>query len=352
LAHPVIIDPPAKLRHRDVFQDVYNNVFVTLGHIQPEGRVLSIFKYIPDPEGIWLANGINFRRVFSSGTASAASGIAIAPDDYVVHDNHFGTDLLEPPRNAIVRYYSPEHRLKEILTEGPMDLLESSVQIMAETIHDVLGSPFERIGVTGSIVWKAHDLTRSDINLNVYGLEESIRLHEGFEQLAEQHDDIRLLETQDWSQWMIRLRERITEYPQNALTTLFSRRRGFFCQDHFVSVIPVLLSHETPIPHGSESYETITQHPVCIESTLHTSSYSMFTPAIYDCKSDLVETVEARVTRVLVYDGAFVDVFHNGDKVEMKGTLQRVTPRNGDVFYQLMVGTKKGAGREYIRIVE
>ena len=327
-------------------------MFVTLGHIQPEDRVLSILKYIPDFDGSWCANGRHYRRVFSSGTASATSGMPLAPHDYTVHDSHFGTELLEPPKNAIARYYSPELRLKEILEEGPKDRLERAVKTMTETIHDILGLPIERLGVTGSIVWKAHDPIRSDINMNVYGLEGSQQLHDNFEKLIEQSPEIRLVVAQDWHPWITRLKERIPEYPEDALTTLFSRRKGLFCHDLYVSVVPVLLPQETPILHGSESYETVSHDPIRIETTLRTTSFSTFTPALYDCESNLVNKIKAKVTRIMVYDGVFSNVFLTGDRVEVKGTLQHVTRQDGTAFYQLMVGTKRGAGREYIRLID
>ncbi|MHA2353125.1 MAG: hypothetical protein ACXABX_08410, partial [Candidatus Thorarchaeota archaeon] len=58
------------------------------------------------------------------------------------------------------------------------------------------------------------------------------------------------------------------------------------------------------------------------------------------------------VSRILVYDGAFGGLLRIGDRVEVTGTLQRVVPTNGgSSFYQIMVGTKSGAGKEYIRLI-
>ena len=54
----------------------------------------------------------------------------------------------------------------------------------------------------------------------------------------------------------------------------------------------------------------------------------------------------------MLYDGAFGGLLRTGDRVEVTGTLQMVVPTNGDdPFYQIMVGTKSGAGKEFIRLL-
>ena len=90
---------------------------------------------------------------------------------------------------------------------------------------------------------------------------------------------------------------------------------------------------------------------------LNLTAYSSFTPALFDCESHPLDLLDGdRVSRLMVYDGAFKDLFKDGDRVEVHGTLQQVVPVSPDgtekSFYQMMVGTKAGAGREFIRVVE
>jgi predicted nucleotidyltransferase len=52
----------------------------------------------------------------------------------------------------------------------------------------------------------------------------------------------------------------------------------------------------------------------------------------------------------MIYDGAFGGLFLEGDHVEVSGTLQKVSKKDsGEPTHQLMVGTKSGSGREYVR---
>jgi predicted nucleotidyltransferase len=55
----------------------------------------------------------------------------------------------------------------------------------------------------------------------------------------------------------------------------------------------------------------------------------------------------------MVYEGSFRGLIKSGDRVEASGIIQRVTPSdpNDEVFHQIMVGSKVGAGREFIRLV-
>jgi predicted nucleotidyltransferase len=88
--------------------------------------------------------------------------------------------------------------------------------------------------------------------------------------------------------------------------------------------------------------------------------YGIFMPAIYEGTSSPVAQIDGtRVTRIMVYDGSFRGLFREGDRVEVVGSLQKVAParlgHNGGgstEFYQIMVGTKQGIGRELVRIIE
>jgi predicted nucleotidyltransferase len=142
-------------------------VFVVLGYIQPSDRILSFLKYVPDPAGKWISGDIRYRRIFWGSVTSTVEGMSILPADYMVEDPHFGTELMEPPREVISKYFKPELRLGEILDEGPKDTLEEFVHRGATSLHDTLGIPFDDIGVAGSILWKGHEPGHSDVNMNI-----------------------------------------------------------------------------------------------------------------------------------------------------------------------------------------
>ena len=118
--------------------------------------------------------------------------------------------------------------------------------------------------------------------------------------------------------------------------------------------MPVLLPDETPITHGSESYTTVTSSPVHVEVEVTSDEYGLFLPALYEGYSDSLDVIEGNhVSRIMVYEGSFRGLIRKGNKVEVSGIIQRVTPTgaSGETFYQMMVGSKVGAGKEFIRLV-
>ncbi|UCH04131.1 MAG: hypothetical protein JSW05_11200 [Candidatus Thorarchaeota archaeon] len=351
---PALVSLPDRVRDRDVFHDKDGRVFVTLGYIQPTNRILSFFKYAPHPDGKWVSGEQRYERIFWGGGASASEGMAKAPDDYLVYDEHFGVELLEVPRDDVGKYFSPEIRLKEIIDDGAKDPLEKSVGEMAETLHDTLGIPLERLGVTGSIAWKAHDPSFSDINMNIYGLQASWQLQNCYDEVAEKNPHMRLRELHEWERTMSRVVARIPVLPVEDMKTLFTRRKGLLCNERSIGVMPILLPDETPIIHGSESYTTVTVSPVRVEMEVTSERYGLFLPAIYEGLSDPLDVIEGgQVSRIMVYEGSFRGLIREGDRVEVSGIIQRVAPtgNRGELSYQMMVGSKVGAGKEFIRLV-
>jgi predicted nucleotidyltransferase len=349
VSNPAVIDLPEKVRDRDIFRDFQNRLFVVLGYIQPSDRVLSYLKYVPDDNGMWKADGIKYRRLFWGSVDSIVNGMSILPQAYITKDTHFQTSLIEPPRNTIMEYYSPEMRLKEILEE-PNDNLEILTKRAAEILHDDLEIPFDCLGIAGSILWKGHNTKHSDINMNIYGFARAWNLFNNFERVDELQNQARLRSLPEWKHAIGRVHDRIADLQPTDLDALFSRRRALCIGDRCIGITPVLYPEETPIPYGSESYTTQTTETAKFNVTIENTKYSIFHPAIYEIAP--IAHNDSIISRIMVYDGAFGGLFEMGDCVEVSGTLQRVTTHKEHTdFYQVMVGTKNGSGKEYIRFL-
>jgi len=349
MSNPAIIDLPDKIRDRDIFRDKHGRIFVTLGHIQPIDRILSFLKYVPDKEGKWQAGDTRYKRLFWGSVDSTVDGMSLLPQDYTIFDSHFQTDLVEPPRTMITDYFSSEQRLVEIIEE-PKDTLEELVQKAAENIHDELKLSFSNLGISGSILWKGHNPSYSDINMNVYGFKESWILYDNYAKLENKEAQTRVRNLPEWNRGIDRVKKRIPSLDMTDLQTLFSRRKAIYVKDQCIGITPILKPEETPIVHGSESYTTLTQNPVKLSMVVENADYGIFHPAILTTEPAAID--ETSVTRVMIYDGAFGGLFQNGDRIEVSGTLQRVTQTDTDIeSHQLMVGTKSGSGKEYVRLL-
>jgi predicted nucleotidyltransferase len=347
MSNPVIANLPERVRDRDIFRDYQNRLFVTLGYIQPKDRILSFLKYVPDSSGKWIAEGVRYKRHFWGSVDSTTEGMTLLPDDYIIMDSHFQTDLVEPPRDKIQDYFRPEMRLQEILSE-PQDDLEELVRKAAHLIHDELGLSVDCLGISGSILWKGHNPSFSDINMNVYGFKDSWQLCENYTALEQKDIGSRVRNITEWDRAIERVRSRIPILEVNEFQKLFQRRKALCFGERCIGITSILNPDETPITHGSETYATIVPDPVRISSAIANTDYGIFHPAIYEITP--TEINQVIVTRIMIYDGAFGGLFLEGDHVEVSGTLQKVSKKDsGEPTHQLMVGTKSGSGREYVR---
>ncbi|MFX1580594.1 MAG: hypothetical protein ACFFBJ_13175 [Promethearchaeota archaeon] len=342
------------VRDRDIIRDTEGRLFVVLGYIQPKDRALSFLKYVPASEGRWEYAGQKYRRIFYGNVEAVIDGLEIVPSDYLVEDTHFGTELIEVPHSHIVEHYRPDVRLGEILELGPQDSLEEAVDGMAKALHNQLDIPLSDIGVAGSIAWRGHNTEFSDINMNVYGYESAWNLQNNYSQVTED-THVRLRTLDEWNIGISRVLNRIPTLSANDMRKLFERRIAFYYDSQCIGITPVLRPNEVPIIYGSESYSLVDKELVQTAFTVEDAKYGIFHPALLQVKSKPLSNHNGiEVTRILIYDGAFTGLFRPGDEVEVSGTLQKVSSITSESkdFYQLMVGTKAGAGREFIRFVD
>jgi predicted nucleotidyltransferase len=242
-------------------------------------------------------------------------------------------------------------RLGEILSIGPQDPLEVAVDGMAKALHNQLGLSLSDIGVAGSIVWRGHNPEFSDINMNVYGYESAWELLKNHTIFSE-NNHVRIRTLEEWSMGIARVLNRIPALSASDLRKLFERRIAFYYDNQCIGITPVLRPEEAPIIYGSESYTLVDAEPVQTIFHVKNTDFGIFHPALLKGRSKLLPNYsDIEVTRILIYDGAFTGLFEPDDEVEVCGTLQKVSQNKSDdtEFYQLMVGTKNGAGREYIR---
>lgn len=344
---------PDGVRDRDVIQDFNGRVYVVLGSIQPRDKILCFLKYVPDESGAWVSNGVRYRRVFWGDVGWIKESLSELPPDLVVHDSHFGTELLEVPREHVLNYFSPEARLREILEYGPRDRLESMAQSLSVLVTERIGIGPEQLGVAGSVLWRAHDPCRSDLNMNVYGLQASHLLHENIDSLMDPQD-VHRVGHESWMRKIKALTSGVSSMTDADIAMLSERRRLVFHRGTSVGITPVLYPDEAPIVHGSEYYRTISDSPVTLRLEIVDDTYGLFTPSIYSCigAGDGARGPH-RVERLMIYEGAFKGLLRSGDIVEVTGSLQSVIDPNDHLvkFHQIMVGTKSGVGKEGIRIL-
>ncbi len=355
MVDPAEVEPPRYARDRDVFHDKQGRVYVAMGHIQPRERFLSFLKYIPDSLGRWRTKDERYRRLFSSGPDDVGKGIRHVPPEFLRKDKHFRTTLVQVPRGDVAKYYMPELRLSEILDRGPLDSLETDALGLATALNETLDIPFENLGVAGSVLWKAHDPDQSDVNLNIYGLDESWKLSNGFFEVVRQNEHVEMRELNEWALTMSRLFSKIPALTPADTRLLFSRKKLFHYKNRPIGVASILRPDEYPIRHGSEFYTPISSMPIRVTMEIQDDKYGLFMPALYTGESESIPLIKGeKVSRIMLYAGTFKGLAKSGDQVEVCGVLQRVNSqrREFEPFYQMMVGTVGYERKEYLKIIK
>ncbi|HER54547.1 MAG TPA: hypothetical protein ENO13_01455 [Candidatus Bathyarchaeota archaeon] len=127
---------------------------------------------------------------------------------------------------------------------------------------------------------------------------------------------------------------------------------GFF-ENTYVSIHPVKTENEIKEKYGTKTYEPIGQ--VTLTAVVCDSVDSLFLPAVYKIKDvTLLENKQlVDVSEVVTYEGLYSSLAENGEKIQVKGKLEKVTQKqNNQQHYRVVVGSPEGKGTEFIKIME
>ncbi|MHA1998091.1 MAG: hypothetical protein ACTSU9_08230 [Promethearchaeota archaeon] len=334
--------------------DGKDRLYFVLGHYQPEGRVIALLKYVPDPEGTWIKrdSGRRYLRsywhqgmdAFKDSTFLASRQADSDLDSWSIIDPVFNTRFLEIPLGAIRHHFVPEDGIRNIMSRlpGALDPVESAVKHVVRGLNDACGAvkgSFKDIGITGSILWGGHS-DRSDINLNVYGRDTCIKLRE--ELVNRAGDSPRLSEHLSVVMKGFGKVSGIVDGGE-------IRRKVKLKLDAFSPGVQIrwcLRKGEFPIRYGDEVYRDIGFGDVNLE--VIDDTYSIFYPAVIGVR-ELDETREGEgVSRIMIYDTRYVRLFRKGDVVKISGMVQGIN--NGK--NQILIGSKKYYLKERVQFLQ
>jgi hypothetical protein len=232
------------------------------------------------------------------------------------------------------------------------DVLEKKAVELALMLSDESGVPFEKLGITGSILIAIHNIDFSDIDLTVYGRSNSRRVKDSLLRLYEHGNDlIKRLEGTDLVEWC---KEQTSIHPlsMREAKALYSSKwnKGTFRNTIF-SVHPVKIEEEVE-QFDNELYvpQGIVQGTARIVGTHD----AYFLPAIYEVNEVILDQRnQDQVKQIVSYESLYADIATIADRVRVRGTLETVTDMSGHQKYQrILVGSQAGGQSDFIRVVE
>jgi predicted nucleotidyltransferase len=182
--------------------------------------------------------------------------------------------------------------------------------------------------VSGSLLIGLHR-PESDIDLNVYGAAEGMRVYEALGRLRKELDWVKPYDDAT-VQRVLEARWGNTDIDPEKLRDLEKAKvlHGLVNgKDYFMRLIRDLEKDDVSRPLGA----------VTVRATVTDAGGSIYTPCLYHLKG--AEAQGHTVTELLSYRGKFTEMAEEGETVEARGTLEAAM-REGEKRYRVVLGAK------------
>ena len=155
-----------RAREGDFIETIEGLIFDVKGLIHPPDRIIAYLRYIPDPSGDRLREGIAYRKVYSLNEREAI--LRRYYPQYIRFDSVFGMEMQEVPKKRILKVYRPQEALQALMEKSILSDPERSAVNLIRTLHESSNVRIESMGISGSIMAGLHT-EKSDIDVIVYG---------------------------------------------------------------------------------------------------------------------------------------------------------------------------------------
>ncbi len=339
----------ARLPKDKDFVETKEGLFFTIvGYLHPPDAYTAYLKYRPDKKGKWERGDVRYQRmmqVYSAAEVQSSSNWLLEHHpEYIKLDPVRGIKLPLVPWENTVAYYLPEVRMAEILRD-PQDPLESKAKALVTLLSEASGVDTNRFGISGSILLEIHNPLFSDIDLLVYGLENAQRIREVMDGLFGENK-VKPYSGEEVQAWQLRQVRTLGVPARYAEQIAWSHwQRGRFSQTAF-SINPVRMDGEIMNQYGAETYSPV--EVVEFTATIMEDEANLFTPARYlvgDINMEEGYAELSALTEIVTFEGVFASVFHKGDRVRIRGMVEAIRDKNGNVLRNhIIVGTLSAQG--------
>jgi predicted nucleotidyltransferase len=344
-------------RDRDFLQTDEGFFFCVVGSLHPPDRVISYIKYVSSNSGVWGRDEKRFSRVLRKYTIPSLLEtfryLEVNCPRYLFHSPVDNITVTAVPHPNIKEHFKPEEKLSQLRQAPQLDHLQKKLVRFTRFLEETSGVPGESFGVTGSLLLGIHQPTFSDLDVTVYGVKESWVLRKALTENAGSGMPMKRLEGKALQEWGIK-KARLYPLSLGEALKIYDRKwnLGVF-EDTWVSIHPVKLESEVTGEYGEATYHPCGQ--VTIRAVVGDNIGCLLLPSVYKIKD--VEVVDGprlgRVTEVVSYESLYDSLAENGEIIQARGKLERVTEKGTSrEHYRVLVGSPEGEGKEYIKLVD
>src|SRR3989344_1042705 len=241
------------------------------------------------------------------------------------------------PIDEIERVYSPKRGLSELMSFN-QDNLDPHLRLVYDFVKFILesGLKIDDLGITYSSLVGHYYSSVSDINIVVHGKNNFIKLMNFLEKSS--HELLKWKTKEQWIQFYKR-RNRRNIFDENDFIKAMSRKRseGYFGDSLFV-IFCVENENERWFKWGEETYQE--KGFVKVRARVKNNYNSIVRPGYYEIEdSQVIEGYEnVVVKRIVFYSRDYAMIAFNGELIEAQGILEKVSPKNGEPYYRVVLG--------------
>ena len=341
-------------RNRDYIETVEGLLFTVVGDIHPPDRVLAYLKYIPDSEGKWGTGTRRYDRALRYYSTlhlkETLNYLEQKYPQYLYNSKVQRIMISAVPLDSIRKHYCPEIRLSDLIATDSLDKVETKAVELSQLISRCSGVGISAFGVTGSVLVGIHNPKFSDVDLTVYGKENSLNVKATLTTMEKESGKIRRFNEREINRW---LKSASTLYPleRYEVEIVYRRHwnRGMFNGIAF-SIHPGRVETEVEEKHGDRLYSTegIVEAWAVVES----ADDSMFMPGEYHVNSVGITKGHRvpDVREIVTYEGFYCDIASPGEKVKIRGKLERIkNERTGEIYHRILIGSLEAKGSDYLK---
>ena len=343
-----------KEKDRDYIRTREHLFFCVVGYTHPPDRTIGYLKYMPNPEGKW-GHKQRFQRMLKQYDAkSVADGFKLLKEmypKYLYRDSINDITFSAVPLESIAEKYYPEEKVKELMTRKHLDPLEQKAVSLIKTISNQSGIPTEKYGITGSILINIHNQNFSDIDLTIYGRENSLATKDVILELKREKvlSSFQGKESEEW----IKKKEGMFQLNSEQAKLLLERKWniGFYEGTRF-SIHPIREESEIKEEYGSKKYKS--KGFSLIEATVKAADESLYLPCKYEITD--IQILEGErgenINEVTSYEGIFCHFVQKGERIRSRGKLEEVIPKSGKRYHRIVVGSSEAQAKDFIHILQ
>jgi len=344
-------------RDRDFLQTNEDFFFCVVGPLHPPERVISYIKYIPSDSGIWGRDEKKFSRILQKYTIpnllETFNYLEVSYPHYLFHSPVDNITISAVPHQNIKEHFKPEEKLSQLRQASQLDALQQKLVRFTRFLEETSGVSEGAFGVTGSLLLDIHQPNFSDLDVTVYGLKDSWVLHNALSENRNSEMPMKRLEGKALKDWCIKKAKQYPLSPAEA-SKIYERKwnLGVF-EDTWVSIHPVKLESEVSEEYGEATYHPCGQVTIC--AVVRDNIDCLFLPSVYKIEEvDILEGPQlGKVTEVVSYESLYDSIAENGETIQARGKLERVTEKGTSrEHYRVLVGSPEGKGKEYIKLLD